>query len=62
MLLGHEGNVNGLSVEVGSHFGRFSHVATVHKPEAGRNGGCERNAIIDEGQRCRAGDVFPLGS
>jgi hypothetical protein len=35
--LGHEGDVDGLLVEVGGHLGGLRHVATVHQPEPRRD-------------------------
>jgi hypothetical protein len=35
--LGHEGDVDGLLVEIGGHLGGLRHVATVHQPESRRD-------------------------
>lgn len=58
--LGHEGDVDGLPVEFGGHLGGLGDVAAVHEPEAGRDGGGEADAVVDEGEWGGAGDVFPL--
>jgi hypothetical protein len=61
-LLRHEWNMDGLSVELGGHLGGLAHVPAVHQPEPGRDGRRKVDAIVDEGQGSRTGDVLPLGS
>jgi len=59
-LLCHEGDVDGLFVEFSGHARRLADVAAIHKPKAGRHGRREGDAVVDEGERRRAGYVLPL--
>lgn len=52
--------MDGLLVELGGHARRLANVSAVHQPKAGRHGGGEGNAVVDEGERRRAGHVLPL--
>lgn len=60
--LGHEGHVDGLPVQLGSHLGGVGNVAAVHEPEACGDGGGEANAVVDERERSRSRHVLPLRS
>ena len=61
ILLSHERDVNGLAVELGGHLGGLADVPAVHQPEPGRHGRREVDALVDERQGRRTGDVLPLG-
>ncbi|XP_046667683.1 uncharacterized protein LOC124359188 [Homalodisca vitripennis] len=57
---GHERNMYCFPIELGSHLSGVSHIAAVHEPEPRRHGGGERNAVVNEGKRCRTCDILPL--
>ena len=59
-LLGHERYIDGFLVEGRCHFCSFSDVSAVHEPEASTDGGGEVDAVVDEGERRRTGDILPL--
>ena len=52
--------MNSLFVEGGGHLGCLGHVSAVHQPEPGADRGGEVDAVVDEGERRRTGDILPL--
>ena len=60
IVLCHERDMDGFPVELGGKLCGLRDVPAVHEPEAGRDGGGEVDAVLDEGERGGAGHVLPL--
>lgn len=60
--LGHKRYVNGFAVKFSGHLSGFRDIPTVHEPEASGDRSGKTDAVVDEGEWCRASDVFPLRS
>lgn len=57
--LGHKRYVGCMGVKICRHFASFSYISAIHQPETGRDCCCEGDAILNEGQWCRPGHIFP---
>ncbi len=62
-LLGHEGHMNGFSIQVSRHLGDImTRMTTVHKPESGRHRCSKWNTVVDKSKGSWARNIFPLCS